>query len=244
MVSQVPRLPADVLRLFEGVSSASASGDLRLMGFNLSTVYARGVHPVVPGSRLVGRAITIRYLPARDDFLRRERESLSRTRNELVETLEPGDVLVIDAYGREDGGHIGDVIATRVHSRGAAGVVVDGAVRDAPFIKQLRLPVFARSVTGPPSTLTPADVNVPVNCGGALVVPGDVVVADDDGVCIVPRERAEELARICLEHEERELYLRERLAAGESIVGMYPPSEEVLRQFREQRSPGAEAAGR
>jgi regulator of RNase E activity RraA len=237
MASQIPRLPADVLRLFEGVSSASASGDLRAMGLNISTVYARGIHPVVPGGRVVGRAVTIRYVPARDDFVRRERESLSRTRNELVESLEPGDVLVIDAYGREDGGHIGDVIATRVQARGAAGVVIDGAVRDAPFIRQMRMPVFARSATGPPSPLTPADVNVPVNCGGALVVPGDVIVADDDGVCVVPRERAEELARICVEHEEREVYLRERLAAGESIVGVYPPSEDVLRQFRERRAP-------
>ncbi|HEY3080828.1 MAG TPA: hypothetical protein VGM69_13115 [Chloroflexota bacterium] len=243
MASQIPRLPADVLRLFEGVSSASASGDLRAMGFNINTIYARGIRPVVPGARVIGRAVTLRYVPARDDFARRERENLSRTRNELIETLEPGDVLVIDACGREDGGHIGDVIATRVQSRGAAGVVIDGAVRDAPFIKQMRMPVFARSVTGPPSPLTPADVNLPINCGGALVVPGDVIVADDDGVCVVPHERAEELARVCVEHEEREVYLRERLEAGESIVGIYPPSDEVLRQFRERRAP-TDPAGR
>src|SRR5262245_15132488 len=74
MVSQVPRQPADLLRLFEGVSSASASGDLRVLGFNINTVYARGIHTVVPGVRLVGRAVTIRYVPARDEHLRKERE--------------------------------------------------------------------------------------------------------------------------------------------------------------------------
>ena len=89
----------------------------------------------------------------------------------------------------------------------------------------------------------PADVNLPINCGGALVVPGDVIVADDDGVCVVPRERAEELARVCVEHEEREVYPRERLEAGESIVGIHPPSEEVLRQFRERPVP-TDPAGR
>jgi regulator of RNase E activity RraA len=243
MASHVPRLPAELLRLFDGVSSASASGDLRAMSFSMATVYARGIRPVVTGARMVGRAITIRYVPAREDYLARERESLSRTRNELIESLEPGDVLVIDAYGREDGGHIGDVIATRVQARGAAGIAIDGAVRDAPFIRQMGLPVFARSVTGPPSSLTPADVNVPVNLGGALVVPGDVLVGDDDGVCVVPRERAEELARVCVEHEEREVYLRERLAAGESIVGLYPPSQDVLRQFRERRASGSTEGG-
>src|SRR5207302_1526740 len=149
-----------------------------------------------PGARIVGPAVTLRYVPARADLAARERENGSRTRNELIESLQPGDVLVIDALGREDGGHIGDVIATRVQARGAAGVIIDGAVRDVPFIKQMGMPVFARSATGPPSPLTPIETNVAVNCGGAAVVPGDIVVADDDGVCIVPRERAEELARV------------------------------------------------
>ena len=110
-----------------------------------------------------------------------------------------------------------------------------GGVRDVPYIKQMRMPVFARSATGPPSPLTPIEANVPINCGGAAVVPGDIVVADDDGVCIVPRERAEELARICVEHEEIEVWLRERLARGESIVGLYPPSEAVREQFRQTK---------
>jgi 5-oxopent-3-ene-1,2,5-tricarboxylate decarboxylase/2-hydroxyhepta-2,4-diene-1,7-dioate isomerase len=235
MPGDVHRPSAELLRLFEGVSSASASGDLRRMGFNINTIYARGIHPIVPGGRIVGPAVTIRYVPARDDLAERERGNQSRTRNELIETLQPGDVLVIDALGREDGGHIGDVIATRVQSRGAAGVIIDGAVRDVPFIRGMAMPVFARSATGPPSPLTPIDVNVPVNCGGAAVVPGDIVVADDDGVCIVPRERAEELARICVEHEELEVWLRERLAGGESIVGVYPPNDEVRRQFHERQ---------
>ncbi len=231
----IERPSAELLKLFEGVSSASASGDLRSLGFNVATVYAQGIHPVVPGGRIVGPAVTLRYVPARADLAARERESGSRTRNELIETLQPGDVLVIDALGREDGGHIGDVIATRVQARGAAGVVIDGGARDVPYIKQMRMPVFARSATGPPSPLTPIDANVPINCGGAAVVPGDIVVADDDGVCIVPRERAEELARICVEHEEIEVWLRERLARGESIVGLYPPSEAVREQFRQTK---------
>jgi 5-oxopent-3-ene-1,2,5-tricarboxylate decarboxylase/2-hydroxyhepta-2,4-diene-1,7-dioate isomerase len=228
----IQRPSAELLKLFEGVSSASASGDLRRLGFNINTIYGQGIHPVVPGGRIVGPAVTLRYVPGRDDLAARERENQSRTRNELIETLQPGDVLVIDALGRVDGGHIGDVIATRVQTRGAAGVVIDGGVRDVPYIKQMRMPVFARAASGPPSPLTPVDVNVPINCGGAAVMPGDIVVADDDGVCIVPRERAEELARVCVEHEELEIWLRNRLERGESIVGVYPPSEAVREEFR------------
>jgi regulator of RNase E activity RraA len=228
----IQRPSADLIRLFEGVSSASASGDLRRLGFNINTIYGHGICPVVPGGRIVGPAVTLRYVPGRDDLASRERENQSRTRNELIETLQLGDVLVIDALGRTDGGHIGDVIATRVETRGAAGVIIDGGVRDVPYIKQMRMPVFARAASGPPSPLTPVDVNVPINCGGAAVVPGDIVVADDDGVCIVPRERAEELARICVEHEELEVWLRNRLAGGESIVGVYPPSDAVREEFR------------
>jgi regulator of RNase E activity RraA len=231
----IQRPSAALLKLFEGVSSASASGDLRRLGFNMATIYANGIHPIVPGGRIVGPAVTIRYVPGRDDLAERERQNQSLTRNQLIESLQPGDVLVIDACGREDGGHIGDVIATRVQTRGAAGVIIDGAVRDVPFIKNMSMPVFARSATGPPSPLTPIDVNVTVNCGGAAVVPGDIVVADDDGVCIVPRERAEELARICVEHEELEVWLRNRLAGGESIVGVYPPSDAVREQFRQTK---------
>lgn len=231
----ISRPPPDLLRLFDGISSASASGDLRRLGFAIATIYARGIRPMVPGGRIVGPAVTVRYVPARDDLARVEQETSSRRRNELIETLQPGDVLVIDALGREDGGHIGDVIATRVQARGAAGVIVDGAIRDLPFIKQMAMPVFARSATGPPSPLTPIDVNVTINCGGAAVVPGDIVVADDDGVCIVPRARAEELARICAEHEALEVWLRDRLAGGESIVGVYPPSDAVRDQFRAEK---------
>lgn len=232
---QIQRPSAELLKLFEGVSSASASGDLRRLGFNINTIYGQGIHPVVPGGRIVGPAVTLRYVPGRDDLATRERENQSRTRNELIETLQPGDVLVIDALGRVDGGHIGDVIATRVQSRGAAGVVIDGGVRDVPYIKQMQMPVFARAASGPPSPLTPVDVNVPINCGGAAVVPGDIVVADDDGVCIVPRERAEELARVCVEHEELEIWLRNRLERGESIVGVYPPNDAVREEFRRTR---------
>lgn len=229
----------EAIELFRGVSSASASGDLRRLGFTIATVFGRGIRPIVPGQRIVGPAVTIRYLPGREDLSERERGSQSRTRNQLIESLQPGDVLVIDALGREDGGHIGDVIATRVQSRGAAGVVVDGAVRDAPYLREMAMPVFARSVTGPPSPLVPIEGNVPVNCGGATVVPGDIVIADDDGVCVVPQARAEELARICVEHEELEIWLRNRLAAGESIVGLYPPSDAVREEFRRQRGHGA-----
>jgi regulator of RNase E activity RraA len=224
------------MRLFEGVSSASASGDLRRLGFGVANIYARGLHPVVPGGRIVGPAVTLRYIPARDDLAERERQTQSHTRNSLIELLQPGDVLVVDACGREDGGHIGDVIATRVQTRGAAGVIIDGGVRDVPYIKQMSMPVFARSATGPPSPLTPVDVNVPINCAGAAVLPGDIIVADDDGVCVVPRERAEELARMCIEHEELEVWLRDRLADGESIVGLYPPSDAVRDEFRQWKA--------
>lgn len=115
----------------------------------------------------------------------------------------------------------------------AAGIFIDGAVRDSPFIKTMAMPVFARSATGPPSTLTPVDANIPINCDGAVVMPGDIIIRDDDGVCIVPRARAEELAAMSREYEELEVWLRYRLAPGESIVGIYPPPDAVRQQYRD-----------
>lgn len=226
-----------LLEALQEVSSAAASG--ALTRFGVPNHYCLGLRPLLPGRRLLGVAVTLRYVPTRPDLAERLRAATLPSL-EAIEFLQPGDVLVVDALGRTDGGHLGDVMATRIQMKGAAGLVVDGAVRDFPFLQQMDLPVFARGVVGPPSPLLPVEYNVPIHCAGALVQPGDLILGDDDGVCVIPQAWAAEVARVAREAEELEVFLRQKLLEGRSIIGVYPPGEAIHREYEasRQRSSG------
>jgi regulator of RNase E activity RraA len=214
------------------VSSASISGMLRRFGVTVGHAYMAGIRPVVGGQLVVGRAVTLRYVPGRDDL--RQRVGPVLPSHQAIEVLQPGDVLVVDALGSEAGGHFGDVMTTRVTLRGAGALVIDGAVRDLPYLANLGLPIFARGATGPASPLLPIEHNVPIQCGGALVVPGDLIVADADGVCVLPVHLAAEVAKAALEQEELEVFIREKLAEGRILQDVYPPNDAVRREYEER----------
>ena len=139
-----------------------------------------------------------------------------------VEVIEPGDVLVVATTSPSTHGMFGELLATSVMAQGCVGVVVDAGVRDVSDMRDMGLPVWSRAIHASGTMkAAPGSVNVPLMCGGAAVGPGDVVVADDDGVAIVERERAVEVleaARLRLEREEE---ARRRLAAGELGVDFY-----------------------
>ena len=185
-----------------------------------------GVRPTRPGTRLLGYAFTLRYVPLREDV--RDAGPNPNAQRQAVESVGPEDVLVVDARGERGAGTIGDIMATRVMARGAAGVVTDGGLRDSAAVTALELPVY-RQVDHPGALGRihfPLEVNVPIGCGGALVMPGDVIVGDDDGVVVLPAALAEEVAAEALVQESRETWALERVRAGESLPDVYPlPAE-------------------
>ncbi|WP_405748198.1 fumarylacetoacetate hydrolase family protein [Streptomyces canus] len=215
-----PLLAEDLADGLRSVAVATLSAQMRSRG--LPHMSIDGVR-LVSGTAMVGVAHTLRYLPLREDLFKRYGTGMNAQKR-AIEELRPGHVLVMDARRDPTAGTLGDILALRAARRGAAGVVTDGAVRDAAAIAGLGLPVYAAGRH--PSVLgrrhVPWDTGVPIACGGALVQPGDLIVGDADGVVVVPPDLAEELIADCLEQERQERFITEQVAAGESVDGLYP----------------------
>ncbi|MER7394957.1 fumarylacetoacetate hydrolase family protein [Streptomyces sp. NPDC000151] len=203
------------------VAVATISAQLRKRG--LPHMSIDGVHPATPGTRMVGIAHTLRYLPLREDLFQKFGNGMNAQKR-AIEELKPGHVLVMDARRDTTAGTLGDILALRAKARGAAGVVTDGGLRDSAAVAALGLPVFHGGAH--PSVLgrrhVPWDTGVPVACGGALVQPGDLLVGDDDGVVVIPPDLASELIADCAEQERQERFITEQVTAGASVDGLYP----------------------
>jgi len=145
--------------------------------------------------------------------------------------------LVIDARGDLSAGAFGDILATRIKGRGAAGLVTDGALRDTPAFKGIELPVYARAAHATASAMAhfPVDMNVPIGSGGILVMPGDIVVGDDEGMVVIPADLVDEVARDAYEQEQLEAFIQERVQEGACIRGVYPPDSGTLAEFNRLR---------
>jgi regulator of RNase E activity RraA len=195
------------------------------------------IRPLNPAkSRFVGPAVTLRYGPLRED-LDKTMANLAAPENptrRAIEDSAPGSVIVIDAGGNIGGGAIGDILAARMIFRGIAGLVTDGAMRDAGPLMAMDLPVHARTFTPPPNTASTLaiGINEPIACGGTLVFPGDIVVGDEDGVVVIPRHLADQVAISGLEQEQVEAFIKRRVELGEPIAGFYPASERTMAEYR------------
>jgi regulator of RNase E activity RraA len=210
----------------------------QLFDRGLRSVVFQGVRPLSRGVSFAGPARTLRYVPAREDVSVHGRLSEpDYPQRAIVESIEPGEVLVIDARRELGTATLGEIIVARVAARGAAGIVTDGAVRDAAGIAAQDLPVFVGGAS-PGIHLSrhhAADHDVVVGCGGVQVRPGDVVVGDADGVVCVPRELADEIAGPAAEQTRLEEFVHERIRAGAPLVGTYPPSEQVRAEYEARR---------
>jgi 5-oxopent-3-ene-1,2,5-tricarboxylate decarboxylase/2-hydroxyhepta-2,4-diene-1,7-dioate isomerase len=207
------------------VSTATLTVQLARRG--IRDTFIRGVRPTRPDLRLLGYATTLRYVALREDVRDADAAELNQQK-QAVESISPGDVLVIEARGETGAGTIGDILAARVLARGGAGIVTDGGMRDSPAVGALEIPTYFRAPHAAVLGLLhyPLERNVPITCGGVLVMPGDVVVGDAEGVVILPAALAEEIAADALEQERREAWALERVKSGESIRGVYPLSPE------------------
>ena len=198
------------------------------------------VRPIAPkGANMVGPAFTLRYMPARED-----RNQLAEFRNpkhpqrHAIETCPPGHVLVMDSRGNANAASAGDILVTRLMVRGGAGIVTDGGFRDSMRIGELDIPAYHLRPASPTNlTLHEAiEINAPIGCGDAPVFPGDIVVGDDDSVIIIPAHLADEVADEATEMTAYEDFVVEQVLAGETIIGLYPATqEENLQKFADWR---------
>jgi len=169
------------------------------------------IRPVWPGARIAGSAITALTAPGDNWMI-----------HVAIETVRPGDVLVVACSSENVDGGFGELIATSLAKRGAKGVVLDIGCRDSREIAEMRLPVWSRAIFAQGTVkATVGAVNVPVICAGMRVVPGDVIVADDDGVVVVPRSQATGVAAAGRAREAKEAETRKRLEAGELGLDIY-----------------------
>lgn len=217
-------LSAEALDALRIVSTATLTVQLNRGG--LRSTFLPGLRPSRSDLRMVGYAHTLRYVAIRDDV----RESMGGqgedAQKRAVEATLPGDVLIIEARGDEQCGTIGDILAARVMALGGAGIVTDGGVRDSPGVAELDIPTYYRAANASSlwTSHIPLDIDVPITCAGVLVMPGDVVVGDAEGVAILPIALAEEVALDAIEVERREAFALERVKAGDSFRGLYPLS--------------------
>ena len=209
----------------EQAPTAGLSAQLRKRGLN--AVCIEGVRAITPGSKVVGTARTLRFVPGREDLFASHGGGYNAQKR-VFDTVEAGEVIVIEARGERGSGTLGDILALRAQTRGAAGVVTDGGIRDVDAVAEIGLPVFS---AGPhPAVLgrrhVPWDTDVTIACGGATVQPGDIVVGDGDGVIVIPPALADEVADAALAQEEEDAWVAERVAEGHPVDGLFPMNAE------------------
>lgn len=218
------------------VSTDSAWAVCSSLGYPNS--FVEGLTATQPDRKMVGRAITLRYVPIRPDLRDQQLALGSALNKRAVELSGPSDVLVVDSGGETGAGFVGDVITTRFIVRGGAGLVVDGAIRDLHYLRTVGLPIYLRGAhaAGSGRRIIGVGLNEVVRCGGVAVVPGDVLLGDAQGVLVIPRAIARDVADRACATEHKENFLRATLQQGvRTIDEVYPPSDEVLREYEEFR---------
>jgi regulator of RNase E activity RraA len=234
----INRPPRDLVEQFRDFGAATISSALREV-CGILRAYITGPVTFTPGARAVGTAVTLSFLPKREDIVSghaEEEEEVTSALWAAVIASQAGDVLVVDARANTQTGCLGDMLMTALHAKGVSGLVVDGCVRDTPDAKQLGLPLFLRGATPHNAghfEMYPWDYNVPIGCGGVLVMPGDIIVGDDDGVVVVPPKVAPQVIDYCQAREGREEFEREKLQQTGDVEKYYPMNAEGLKEYEE-----------
>jgi regulator of RNase E activity RraA len=221
------------------IGSATASGELNRLGIRDPQI--RGPVSWTPGISVAGPALTLQFMPKREDLYQVDEyaEPEKQLHRHVLYHAQPGDVVVVDARGDMASGVFGEMMLTYFKGLGGSGVVIDGCIRDFSEAKKLGLGLWLRGTTPnfhSQTSIFPTGVNVPVACGNTTVIPGDIIIADDDGAVVVPIKLAPALLEAASQHVEWEDFSRMRLAQGGDLRKYYPLSKEAWPEYEAWRA--------
>jgi regulator of RNase E activity RraA len=230
-VASLPLDPA-IVKALAGVTTATLTTILLKKG--LRNVWMRGTRPIRPGQpRVVGRAFTLRFVPAREDLATPESWSSPISTRAAIEAMPEGCVAVADAMGVTDAGIFGDILCARLAKRNVAALVTDGVVRDMSGVLSTGLPVWCQGAAAPPSVagLTFVNWQEPIGCGGVAVFPNDVVVVDEDGAVLIPQALLDDVLKLAVEQERMEGWIMQEVERGVPLPGLYPMNAETKARY-------------
>ncbi len=221
-----PYVSDETLAALREIPTQTAIDAMYKMGWPMG--FVEGAEPLSLGQKMAGRAITLRFVPTRPDLQADKPKDELSPEYVAIEMCGPGEVLVIDAMRWRYSSVGGDIKFFRLKQLAAAGIVTDGGVRDSVSLKEYGFPVYAASKTAKQggAEFLPWQVNGAIQCGGALVRPGDAVIGDDDGVVVIPARIADEVAARAREHMDVEDFVKARLDSERCSPGRYYPFNE------------------
>ena len=225
-------LDAQAIAILSQITTATLTTILLKKG--LRNVWLRGTRPLRPGQpRLVGRAFTLRFVPAREDLATPASWASPISTRAAIEDMPPGCIAVVDAMGVKDAGIFGDILCARMAKRGVAALVTDGVVRDLAGVLGTGLPVWCSGAAAAPSVagLTFVAWQQPIACGGVAVFPNDVIVVDDDGAVLIPADLLDEMLLLAPEQERQESWIMGEVERGVVLPGLYPMNDEAKARY-------------
>jgi regulator of RNase E activity RraA len=187
--------------------------------------------------RIVGRAFTLRFVPAREDLATPASWSSPTSTRAAIEDMPAGCIAVVDAMGVTNAGIFGDILCQRMKQRQVAALVTDGVIRDVAGVLETELPIWCSGIAAPPSVtgLTFVAWQEPIACGGVAVFPNDVIVIDDDGAVLIPADLVDEMVATAPEQENLESWIMEQVKRGAALPGLYPPNEENKARYEQSK---------
>jgi regulator of RNase E activity RraA len=234
----ITRPSKDIVAAVLALGAASASSTLAHMG--IRNCHIQGPVSWSPGKAIAGPALTLQFMPKREDLYGdgEYTDPEKQLHRHVLYHVEEGDVVVVDARADMSSGVFGDMMSTYFKGRGGAGMVIDGCLRDQPNLKKLDIPVWIRGWTPnfhTQTNLMPFAVNVPIACGGVTVMPGDIIIADDDGAVCVPAALAETVIDRAHKSHDWEDFSRMKLMQGAPLQKYYPLHEDARPEYEEWR---------
>ncbi|GAC1368017.1 MAG: hypothetical protein NVSMB43_00900 [Pseudarthrobacter sp.] len=227
-----PVLSPELKAKLESVATATLSSQLRKRGLN--NVSIDGLQATRPDRRVVGLARTLRYVPNREDLFKTHGGGFNAQKR-AIDSVNEGEILVMEARGEKGTGTIGDILALRAQVRGAAAIITDGGVRDFSAVAAMDMPTYYANPH--PAVLgrrhIPWDTDITIACGGTTVQPGDIIVADSDGILVIPPAIAEELVEDCIQQEKEESFIFQMVQEGNSVDGLYPMNAQWQARYAE-----------